>query len=206
MTSRNQLENINSSDIFSALGLRPRSPSGSALDIIHKKVIENINSKEKYFSNVLLPISYKKYESLLAPSIDVTFYKHFLVDIEDNTEYDSVVVESSSTSIEKWLLYFSKACLLFKNQPPLGAHPTERLIYINVPPQVAQKLHENKYYDFNDIPDSVKIQILHFNKILRGDPSPGLKGLVEDVWNSQHIFDITDTDKIVYDIWSFLSI
>jgi hypothetical protein len=97
MTSRNKLENINSSDIF------------SALDNIHKKVIENINSKEKYFSNVLLPISYKKYESLLAPSINVTFYKHFLMDIEDNTEYDSVVVESSSTSIEKWLLYFGKS-------------------------------------------------------------------------------------------------
>jgi hypothetical protein len=193
MTSRNKLENINSSDIF------------SALDNIHKKVIENINSKEKYFSNVLLPISYKKYESLLAPSIDVTFYKHFLMDIEDNTEYDSVVVESSFTSIEKWLLYFSKACLLYKTQPLPGAHPTERLIYINVPPQVSQKLHENKYYDFNDISDSVKKQILHFNGILKR--APGLEGLVEDVWNSQHIFDaIFDADKIVYDIWSFLSI
>lgn len=156
-------------------------------------VIENIKSN-KYISNALLPISYKKYVSSSNP-LRITFYENFLECKEEHTEYDCIVVELDSQ--EKWLFYLSRACLLYKNAEEWRT-PSDRFIYINVPDTVSKKLDKQKYYDFNDIPDCDKKKILRFHNVSFCEDT------LEDIWSQ--IFNIYNTDKIVSGIWSFLHI
>ena len=169
-------------------------------------VIENIESN-KHISNVLLPISYKKYVSgaNLGAPLSITFYENFLEYKEYSdepstlpSEYDCVVVELDKfDSEDKWLFYLSRACLLYKNVEELRT-PSDRFIFINVPDKVSKKLDKLKYYDFNDTPNYYKKKILRFYNVSFCEDT------LEDIWSQ--IFNIYNTDKIGSGIWSFLHI